>query len=70
MLRNINGAYDTIAALGDLDFMLYQEVDTSSTKSYKVNQYEIGNKKHADYATIYGINYHSAYLMYPLHELN
>ena len=68
VLRNINGAYDTIEALGDLDFMLYQEVDTSSTKSYKVNQYEIGNKKHADYATIYGINYHSAYLMYPLHE--
>jgi endonuclease/exonuclease/phosphatase family metal-dependent hydrolase len=68
VLANTNGAYDTINKLGNLDFMLYQEVDTSSTRSYKVNQVEIGNQKHANYASIFGVNYHSAYLAYPLHE--
>ena len=68
VLTNTNGAYDTINKLGDLDFMLYQEVDTKSTRSFNVNQVEIGNEKHSGYASVYGVNYHSAYLAYPLHE--
>lgn len=67
-LFNTNGAYDTILKVTDLDFALYQEVDTSSTRSYKVNQVEIGNEKHAGYASVYGVNYHSAYLAYPFNE--
>ncbi len=68
VLKNTNGAYDTINKLGNLDFMLYQEVDTSSTRSFKVNQLEIGNAKHENYGMVYGVNYHSAYLAYPVHE--
>lgn len=68
VLKNTNGAYDTMIKQGDLDFLLYQEVDTSSTRSFKVNQYEIGNEKHANYGNLFGINYHSSYLMYPFHE--
>lgn len=68
VLKNTNGAYDTIKRLGNLDFMLYQEVDTSSTRSFKVNQLEMGNEKHADYGMVFASNYHSAYLAYPLSE--
>lgn len=68
LIKNTNGAYDTIKGLGDLDFMLYQEVDTNSTRSYAFNQHELGLSKHSDYAAIYGVNYHSAYLAYPFHE--
>lgn len=68
VLKNTNGAYDTMIKQGDLDFLLYQEVDTSSTRSFKVDQYEIGNEKHANYGNLFGINYHSSYLMYPFHE--
>lgn len=65
---NATGAYDTILKVNDLDFALYQEVDTSSTRAYKVNQLEIGNEKHEGYASVYGVNYHSAFLAYPFHE--
>ena len=68
VLANTNGAYDTINKLGDLDFMLYQEVDTSSTRSYKVNQVEIGNQKHTNYASIFGVNYHIDISCLSLHE--
>ncbi|MGI6735459.1 MAG: endonuclease/exonuclease/phosphatase family protein [Bacilli bacterium] len=68
VITNITGAYDTIVNLGDLDFMLYQEVDTKSTRSYKIDQYSIGNEKHVDYGKFIGLNYHSAYLAYPFHE--
>lgn len=68
VLHNTSGAYQTIDSLGDLDFMLYQEVDTKSTRAYNVNQLEIGNEVHEAYASIYGVNYHSSYLAYPLHE--
>ena len=68
VLANTTGAYETIDKLGDLDFMLYQEVDTQATRSYGVNQLKIGNELHADYAQVYASNYHSAYLAYPFHE--
>ena len=68
VLVNTNGAYNTIKQLGDLDFMLYQEVDTSSNRSYGVNQVELGNTTHNTYAHVFGMNYHSAYLAYPFNE--
>lgn len=68
VLANTTGAYQTIDTLGDLDFMLYQEVDTKSTRAYNVNQLDMGNAVHDSYASVYGVNYHSSYLAYPLHE--
>ncbi len=68
VLINTNGAYNTIKNIPDLDFMLYQEVDTKGHRSFKVNQREIGNDIHTGYGRVFGTNYHSAYLAYPFHE--
>lgn len=67
---NALGAYQTISesivpTYGEVDFALYQEVDTSSTRTYKVDQLILGDLAHADYARVFASNYHSGYLMYP-----
>lgn len=67
VIKNTNGAYKTVEKLNP-DFMLYQEVDTKSTRAYKVNQHEIGNELFSTYDRIFALNYHSAFLAYPFHE--
>lgn len=68
--KNAKGAFKTIAQnivpiYGEVDFALYQEVDTKSTRTYKVDQLALGDLAHADYARVFASNYHSSYLMYP-----
>lgn len=66
VLENINGSAGLIAE-GDYDFVLLQEVDLDSTRSYHVNQYEIFNQTFGkDMSRNYGICYDSAFLFYPL----
>lgn len=65
ILQNTHGAYQLLQNYEDFDFMLYQEVDTKSTRAHNVNQLEIGNEYFTDYASVHGVNYHSAYLAYP-----
>lgn len=48
------------------DFYLFQEVDVDSTRSYGVNQYEMLKELGDEYSLSHGVNFHSAYLMYPL----
>ena len=51
------------------DFVLFQEVDTDSTRSWHVDESEIIKKlfeKSGEYDNVFAQNYHSAYLMYPL----
>ena len=51
------------------DFVLFQEVDTDSTRSYHVNQVEMIKEKYAEhgfYDSVFASNYHSAFLMYPV----
>lgn len=67
---NPTGAYKTISenivpSFGAVDFALYQEVDTGSTRSYQVDQLMLGDLAHDDYARVFASNYHSGYLMYP-----
>lgn len=67
---NASGAYQTItenivATYGEVDFALYQEVDTDSTRSYGVDQLVLGDLAHHDYGRVFASNYHSSYLMYP-----
>ena len=52
----------------DADFILFQEVDLDSTRSYHINQYDILSERFADYSRCKAVNYDSAYLMYPLLE--
>lgn len=57
-----------IAAVKELhpDFVLLQEVDFDSTRSYHVDQQQLFKEAFSGYAGITAVNYHSAYLMYPL----
>lgn len=48
------------------DIVLYQEVDTDSDRSYHVNQCEMFKDCFSDYDSVFAVNYHSAYLMYPI----
>lgn len=50
------------------DFILIQEVDTSSTRSYHVDERELLLNAFPSYSSVFAVNYHSAYLMYPLNE--
>lgn len=47
------------------DFILFQEVDTDSTRSFHINEYEILKTAFSDRQTVFAENYHSAYLFYP-----
>ncbi len=49
----------------DADFILFQEVDFDSTRSYHINQREILEKRFENYSSAFAVNYHSAFLMYP-----
>lgn len=50
------------------DFILFQEVDFDSTRSYHVNQREILEKSFASCSGAFAVNYDSAFLMYPFTE--
>ncbi len=67
VIKNTEGAASTVASV-DADFIFLQEVDVQSTRARGVNQLEkfFGTLK--DSAYVYAENFHSAYLMYPLHD--
>lgn len=67
VLQCINQCYDTIKSLNP-DLVILQEVDTDSTRSYGVNQKKMFGEKLVGYSEAYAVNYHSAYLMYPILE--
>ena len=62
---NVNAAATTVASFHP-DFVLFQEVDFDSTRSYHIEQSELIAKKFENYAFTKAVNYHSAFLMYPL----
>lgn len=58
-----NAAYE--AEKHNPDFILFQEVDFDSTRSYHVNQREILEKRFDGYSGAFAVNYHSSFLFYP-----
>ena len=60
-----------IAGLGetalsyDPDFVLFQEMDFGSTRSYQVDERAQMREMFPGYAEVFAVNYHSAFLMYP-----
>lgn len=50
------------------DFVLFQEVDTDSTRSYHINENEMISSLLNGFDSTFAVNYHSAYLMYPILE--
>ncbi len=50
------------------NFVLFQEVDTDSTRSHHTNQQEMLTEKFSGYSSAFAVNYHSAFLMYPIFD--
>lgn len=67
VLTNTQGAIDT-AKKQNPDFCFFQEVDTDSTRSYQVNQRENIMTAFGDRSSAFAVNFHTAYLFYPLYE--
>lgn len=67
VLECIGSAADKVKSF-DPDFILFQEVDLDSTRSFHINQYDILSESFGDFSRIKAINYDSAYLMYPILE--
>ena len=65
VIENTNNSIKFVDEL-DADFYLFQEVDTKSTRSHNVNQYEMLKKLGSEYSLSFANNFHSAFLMYPL----
>lgn len=52
----------------DPDFILFQEVDTDSTRSLHIDETKLLKDYNPNMDYVFGENYHSAYLMYPVLE--
>jgi len=64
---NLSGVTSTVYNMTPApDFMLYQEVDISSTRSYYIDQVDILANAFKGYSSVEAVNYDSAYLFYPL----
>ncbi len=67
VLEDTTGAINTIKEFNP-DFALFQEVDTESSRSYNVNQYQMIKDEFNDYTSTFAVNFHSAYLLYPFND--
>ena len=68
-----NGALNTISSINNgkaPDFILFQEIDTSSDRSWHVNQVTDAESRFDSYASYFAQNFHSAFLAYPLNEFH
>lgn len=69
VLLNTNGAIQTVVD-NNPDFVMFQEVDTKSTRSYKINQDEMIQEKFASFDHVHCVNFHTAFLPYPLYDMH
>lgn len=67
VLDSTNGVIKTMKKLNP-DFMLFQEIDTHSTRSHYVNQVKMVEEHFNDYDYTFANNFHSAYLLRPLND--
>ncbi len=63
---NIAGSVAAVRA-ADCDFVLLQEVDSDGSRSYHVDQVAAFTQNPA-YASVYAVNFHTAYLFWPLND--
>ncbi len=67
VIANTTGSVNLIKEC-DVDFALFQEVDVEATRSYKYNQYEHIENEFVGYSSSISMNFHSAFLFYPIFE--
>lgn len=65
VIETVQGAAELVDGI-DPDFIMMQEIDVNSTRSYHVDQYEQLNETFDDYYSSFAVNYDSAFLAYPL----
>ncbi|MBR4761346.1 MAG: endonuclease [Clostridia bacterium] len=63
--KNLNGILDTVKSLNP-DIVFFQEIDKSSSRSYKINEYEKFTGVLKDYCCSFANNFKVAYLPYPI----
>lgn len=63
------GSIDTVKGL-DADFILLQEVDTDSTRSFNVNQQRAFEQAFPQLGSVFAVNFHSGFLAYPWPEMH
>ena len=69
VIFNTNGAINTVKEQ-NIDFALFQEVDTNSTRSHHVNQDQMIKEEFEAYDHIHAVNFNTAYLPYPLYDMH
>lgn len=69
VLFNTNGAIATIRD-ANADFAFFQEVDVKATRSKNVNQSEMLRSAFPSYDSTFAVNFHSAFLPYPLYDMH
>lgn len=67
-VRETVSAAAAFTASYEPDFVLFQEVDTDSTRSYHVNQNELLRQELAAYYSAYAVNYDSSFILYPFNQ--
>jgi endonuclease/exonuclease/phosphatase family metal-dependent hydrolase len=68
VLANMEGISNTLAPFRNYDFILLQEVDQDSRRSYHVNQYEQIKEQFTGYHGSFGMNYNVGFVPIPLSE--
>lgn len=66
-LKNTEGAISYLKE-ADTDFIFLQEVDEKANRSYFVDQRNMIEKALPGYASVFSINFDTAYLLYPFHD--
>lgn len=66
---NTSGAIKTVADNAP-DFVMFQEVDTKSTRSYKINQDRKIQEAFSSFDHVHCVNFHTAFLPYPLYDMH
>ena len=67
VIECINAAADKAESFNP-DFILFQEVDFDSTRSFHIDQKQILIDKFNEYNNSFAVNYHSAFLFYPFNQ--
>lgn len=65
VLENLSGLNQQLKAL-DSEIVVLQEVDQEATRSYHVNEVKAFEDAFPTYSSVFALNFHSAYFLYPL----
>ncbi|MCK5135713.1 MAG: hypothetical protein KAR19_07995 [Bacteroidales bacterium] len=68
VINNMKGIVKTLTPYLDYDFILLQEVDRNSKRSYHYNQYEIIEGHFHHFSSFFGMNYNVSFVPIPLKD--